>query len=104
MATSFSHLYQQYYKEFSYSEQRIHYCTIDTFSNALPHYSLKSNEFTIHCPDSLLVLWYVHMVVTNETRHICKHKTVKLYALGKFMTSQSNDMVDMTGYIVFHKI
>jgi len=35
---------------------------------------------------------------------IYKHRTVKVYALGKFMTSQSDEMVDMTGYIVFQKI
>jgi len=35
---------------------------------------------------------------------ICKHRTVKVSALEKFMTSQSDEIVNMTGYIVFQKI
>jgi len=35
---------------------------------------------------------------------ICKHRTVKVYVLRKFMTSWSDEMVDMTGYIAFQKI
>jgi len=35
---------------------------------------------------------------------IYNYRTVKVYAAGKFMTSKSDEMVDMTGYIVFQKI
>jgi len=35
---------------------------------------------------------------------IYNYRTVKVCALGKFMISQSDEMADMTGYIVFQKI
>jgi len=39
-----------------------------------------------------------------KQENICKHRTVKVYVLEKFITPQSDEVVDVTGYNVSQKI